>query len=151
MGQKITTVCRPITRRRCGVFTAICWAPQNYQGMQTLCPARFCSIRCYFFETSICPSDGLCPLLVSFNPFCFCTLSLSFHPLIYFYSTVLELVPNVYPAILCLGSCPCLLLLFSSFILFQPFQFPVLSSLISQSLLLLILLRLAQFPKSQIF
>lgn len=92
------------------------------------------------FKMSAHPSAGLCPLWVLFDPFCSCTPSFNFHPLIYLCLAVPELIPSAHPATLCLDSCPCPILLFPSSALPQPFQFTVLSFLISQSPLLLIFL-----------
>lgn len=114
----------------------------------TMSKLRFCCIRRNSSEMSVHPSAGLCALLVPFNPFCSCTPSFNFHSLIYFCPTVPELVPNVYRALVPVhvhSSCSHLLSSPS------PFSLLFLSYLISQSLLFLILLSLAQLPKSQIF
>lgn len=92
----------------------------------TMSKLQFCSITHNSSELSVHPSAGLRLLLVPFNSFWSYTLPFSFHPSIYFCPTVPELVPNVYPAIMCLAPCPHPVLLFPSSTLSQPFQFIVL-------------------------
>lgn len=55
---------------------------------------------------------GLGPLVGMFSPLCSCTPTFNFHSLIYFHPKGPEVVPSVYPSILCLTSCPILLPIF---------------------------------------